>query len=98
MGMKGLLLPDGIQSHFCYEHLAQGATDMSMVPCCVGLDYHDDSIRVCIVDEDGMVLYNRNVENSPVMVELTVRRFAEETTRTRVARVSSSATWDDWSP
>jgi transposase len=50
---------------------------MSMVPCYVGLDYHDDSIRVCIVDEDGMVLYNRNVENSPVMVELTVRRFAD---------------------
>jgi hypothetical protein len=38
---------------------------MSMVPCDVGLDDHDASIRVCAIDEDGVVLLNRNVPNDP---------------------------------
>jgi transposase len=41
------------------------------------LDYHEDSIRVCVVDEDGTVLFNRDVPNNLIAVELTVRRFAE---------------------
>lgn len=36
---------------------------MSMIPVFVGFDYHDDSIRVCVMDEDGNTLWNRSVPN-----------------------------------
>jgi transposase len=50
---------------------------MSMVPCYVGLDYHDDSIRVCVIDEEGVVLLNRNVPNNPALVMLAVGRVSD---------------------
>lgn len=37
---------------------------MSMVPVYVGLDYHSDSIRVCVMTAEGEQLMNRNVGNS----------------------------------
>jgi transposase len=54
-----------------------GATDMNqmkaklgskkagtcIIPVYVGLDYHDESIRVCLVDEEGSVIANRSVPN-----------------------------------
>jgi len=51
---------------------------MSMVPCYVGLDYHDDSIRVCTIDEDGSVLMNRDVPNNPTLVMLAVARTSDQ--------------------
>lgn len=36
---------------------------MSIVPVFVGLDYHSDSIRVCVMTRDGDVLLNRSVKN-----------------------------------
>jgi transposase len=36
---------------------------MSNVPIFVGLDYHQDSIQVCVVDQRGEVLLNRSVQN-----------------------------------
>ena len=36
---------------------------MSNVPVFVGLDYHQDSIQVCVVDEQGKVLLNRSATN-----------------------------------
>ena len=36
---------------------------MSNVPVFVGLDYHQDSIQVCVLDERGEVLLNRSVGN-----------------------------------
>lgn len=41
---------------------------MSIVPIYVGLDYHDDSIRVCIMDHEGSELVNRNRPNDVEMV------------------------------
>ena len=37
---------------------------MSKIMLCVGLDYHDKSIRVCVMDEDGNILANRPLPNS----------------------------------
>ena len=51
---------------------------MSMVPCYVGLDYHDDTIRVCAIAEDKTVLLNRNVPNDPSWVMLTVGRVSDQ--------------------
>ena len=35
-----------------------GATSMSSLPVFVGLDYHDASVRVCVLDTDGRELAN----------------------------------------
>lgn len=48
---------------------------MDMVPVCVGLDYHDETIRVCVMDDDGGVLCNRNVANDPRAVHELVQRL-----------------------
>jgi len=44
-----------------------------IVPVYVGLDYHDETIRVCVVDETGRELVNRNVANSVSAVVDLVR-------------------------
>lgn len=48
---------------------------MDLVPAYVGLDYHDETIRVCVMDADGEVLCNRNVPNDPGAVRDLVRRL-----------------------
>lgn len=48
---------------------------MSTVPIYVGLDYHDETIRVCVLAEDGKVLFNRDVDNDGRAVAREVRRF-----------------------
>lgn len=46
---------------------------MEIVPVYVGLDYHREAIRVCVMDEAGEVLVNRNVANDPAAVVDLVR-------------------------
>ena len=46
---------------------------MEIVPVYVGLDYHSDSIRVCVLDEQGETLVNRSVANDPGAVRDLVR-------------------------
>jgi transposase len=41
----------------------------------VGLDYHQDSIRVCALNADGRVLVNRDCANDPVAVWDLVAQF-----------------------
>lgn len=48
---------------------------MSKITLCVGLDYHDDSIRVCVMDDDGNTLVNRSVPNSEGEVIDLVSQF-----------------------
>ena len=38
---------------------------MSNLPVFVGLDYHQDSIQVCVLDQLGKVLLNRAADNDP---------------------------------
>ena len=49
---------------------------MSMIPVCVGFDYHDDSIRICVMSQSGQTLMNRSVANSVELVIHAVSRFA----------------------
>jgi len=42
---------------------------MSSLPVFVGLDYHQDSIQVCVVNGEGKVLENRSIENESILVE-----------------------------
>lgn len=46
---------------------------MNIVPVYVGLDYHSDLIRVCVMDADGETVVNRNVANEPAAVVDLVR-------------------------
>jgi len=46
---------------------------MEIVPVYVGLDYHSETIRVCVMDTDGQMLVNKNVENDPGAVRDLVR-------------------------
>lgn len=48
---------------------------MVIVTIHVGLDYHDETIRVCVLAEDGTMLFNRNVANDPRAVAREVWRF-----------------------
>jgi transposase len=47
---------------------------MSSVPVFVGLDYHQDSVQVCVVDGEGRTLYNRSVANELAEIERAVTR------------------------
>lgn len=42
---------------------SSSSASSTLVPVYVGLDYHTDTIRVCVMDVDGGVLVNRNVAN-----------------------------------
>lgn len=48
---------------------------MYKITLCVGFDYHDDSIRVCVMDEDGNPLVNRSVPNDVGTVIDLVSQF-----------------------
>ena len=38
---------------------------MEKIPVFVGLDYHKDSVQVCVLDGGGKVLGNRTCDNDP---------------------------------
>ena len=46
---------------------------MAIVPVYVGLDYHSETIQVCIMDAEGQALVNRRVANNPAAVVDLVR-------------------------
>lgn len=48
---------------------------MTSVPVFVGLDYHQDSVQVCVLDQKGKQLCNRSVHNEAEQIERSIRRF-----------------------
>lgn len=48
---------------------------MCIVPVFVGLDYHQDSVQVCILDSTGKRLENRAVDNTVERVEQAICRY-----------------------
>jgi transposase len=48
---------------------------MTIVTTHIGLDYHDESIRTCVLAEDGKVLFNRSLGNNARVVAREVARF-----------------------
>jgi transposase len=48
---------------------------MSIVTTHVGLDYHDDTVRTCVLAEDGAVLCNRDLDNDVQAVAAAIARF-----------------------
>lgn len=50
---------------------------MSMLPVYVGLDYHEDTIRVCILEQDERVLYNRDQPNDVRKVAAVISLFGQ---------------------
>lgn len=47
---------------------------MSSVPVFVGLDYHQDTVQVCVVDGEGRTLFNRSVANELAQIERAATR------------------------
>lgn len=47
---------------------------MSSLPVFVGLDYHQDSVQVCVLDQEGNTLGNRCVGNDVVAIDNFVAR------------------------
>ena len=50
---------------------------MSIIPVFVGLDYHQNSVQVCVIDQSGKVLGNRGIANDACAIEEYCRRFGE---------------------
>lgn len=50
---------------------------MSNVTVFVGLDYHQDAVRVCVLDSDGTTLANADLPNEAVAVDEFVRRHGD---------------------
>lgn len=48
---------------------------MSSVAIFVGIDYHQDSVQVCVLDAEGKKLANRSVENNAAIVASEALRF-----------------------
>lgn len=48
---------------------------MSSIPVFVGLDYHQDSVQVCVLDAGGKVLVNRRVANDGWVIQSLCFRF-----------------------
>jgi transposase len=48
---------------------------MNSLPVFVGLDYHQDSVRVCVMDGDGKQLCNRSVENDAGSIRAVMLRY-----------------------
>jgi hypothetical protein len=51
---------------------------MSKVTVYVGLDYHKDSVQVCIMDPAGKMLANRSCPNSTKEIDLLVAFFGDD--------------------
>jgi transposase len=58
---------------------------MSSLPIFVGLDYHQDSVQVCVLDGQGKRLSNRSVKNDAAAIE------REATRHGRPARIAVEA-------
>jgi transposase len=48
---------------------------MSSLPTYVGLDYHQDSVQVCVLDSQGEILTNRSVVNEAGTIQEISSRF-----------------------
>lgn len=48
---------------------------MSSIPVFVGLDYHQNSVQVCVMGRDGQTLGNRKVENEAEAIRRVVQRY-----------------------
>jgi transposase len=48
---------------------------MSSLPVYVGLDYHQDSVQVCVLDTEGEILTNRSVVNDASTIQGLSSRF-----------------------
>jgi len=50
---------------------------MAMLPVYVGLDYHEDTIRVCVMEQDGKELFDRDQPNDVRRVAAAIQVFGQ---------------------
>ena len=52
---------------------------MSSLSIYVGLDYHDETLRVCVMTEGGEMRFNRDMKNDPLAIAELIKEFGEPT-------------------
>ena len=52
---------------------------MTKIPVFVGLDYHQESIQVCVLESEGNALMNRKLPNRAAAIIEAVRRLGHVT-------------------
>lgn len=50
---------------------------MSIIPVFVGLDYHQDSVQVCVLDSEGLMVCNRSVANDASTIKRVIKPHGE---------------------
>lgn len=50
---------------------------MSSVPVFVGLDYHQDTVQVCVLDRQGKQLWNQSVKNDAGVIADRITRHGK---------------------
>ncbi len=50
---------------------------MCSIPVFAGLDYHQDSVQVCVLDQDGNVLANRSLCSAAGLIDSLCRQYGE---------------------
>ena len=50
---------------------------MSSLPVFVGIDYHQDSVQICVLNSEGEVLTNRSVANKADVISKWSRRHGQ---------------------
>ncbi len=50
---------------------------MNKIPVYVGLDYHQSSVQVCVLDRDGAVLGNRSCANQRGAIQKRAERYGK---------------------
>lgn len=63
---------------------------MSILTVFVGLDYHQKSVQVCVLDTEGNILINRSVDNDLLSIYEVVRKAVAALAGNRPFRVKAS--------
>lgn len=63
---------------------------MSILTVFVGLDYHQKSVQVCVLDTEGNILINRSVDNDLLSIYEAVRKAVAALAGNRPFRVKAS--------
>lgn len=79
----------------CYPILKAEQQAMSKVTVYVGLDYHKDSIQVCVMDATGKQLVNRRCRNEVADLVKLVGRFGDDVHAAVEASSGASSLADD---
>ncbi len=66
---------------------------MENIPVYVGLDYHQDSVQVCVLDPSGNVRQNRSYENDALVIATVVENHGTQVHAAIESCTGARRTW-----